>query len=108
MCIFCCVFCCWRDARPSYRACEKLKASEGVEMRVVKSGRADGLREDQEQAIDGKKEEVKEQQSPEKQEVGEHSCSKTSTQFFHGWIPQLECAEDLMAAEEAMTPSLEG
>lgn len=51
---------------------------------IVNSGRVDGLREDQEQAIDGKEEEVKEQQSPEKQEVGEYPRPKTSTQFFHG------------------------
>lgn len=77
-------------------------------MRVIKGGRVDGLREDQEQAIDGKDEEVKEQQCPEKQEVGEHSSSETSAQSLQGRMPQPEGTEDGEAAEQAVTPSLRG
>lgn len=53
-------------------------------MRVIKRRRVDGLREDQEEAGDDKEEEVKEQESPEKQEVGEHAGSEASAQFLHG------------------------
>lgn len=94
---------------PSYRAREELKASESVEMRVIKGRRrVDGLREDQEQAVDDEEEEVEEQEGPKKQEVGEHPGSKASAQFLHGRVPQLEGVEDGEAAEQAVAPSLRG
>lgn len=70
--------------------------------------RVDGLRKDQEQAVDGNEEEVKTHQSAEKQEVGEHSGSETPAQSLHGWMPQLEGTEEVEAAEQAVTPSLRG
>ncbi len=42
------------------------------------------MREHQEQADDEEEEEVKEQESPEEQEVGKHSCPKTSTNSLDG------------------------
>lgn len=53
-------------------------------MRARKRWRLDGLRKDQEQAVDGNEEEVKTHQSAEKQEVGEHSGSETPAQSLHG------------------------
>lgn len=50
----------------------------------------DGLREDQKQTSDGEEEEVKEQQSPQKLEVGEHSGPEASAQVLQGRVPQLE------------------
>ena len=70
--------------------------------------RVDGLREDQEEAGDDKEEKVKEQESPEKQEVGEHAGSESSAQFLHGWMPQPEGAEDGEAAEQTVAPRLRG
>lgn len=66
------------------------------------------MRDDQEQAIDGEEEEVKEQEGPEEQEVGEHSGSESPAQSLHGCMPQLEGTEDREAAEQAVTPSLRG
>lgn len=59
-------------------------------MSVRKGGGVDGLREDQEQTSDGEKHEVKEQQSPQEQKVGEHPCPETSAQVLQGRVPQLE------------------
>ncbi len=77
-------------------------------MRAIKRRRADDLREDQEQAIDGEEEEVKEQEGPEEQEVGEHSGSESPAQSLHWCMPQLKGTEDWEAAEQAVTPSLRG
>lgn len=98
------------DVRPSYRACEELKPGESVGTRAIKRRRrrVDSLREDQEHSIDDDEEEVEEQEGPDKQEVGEHPGSETSAQPLHGWVPQLEGAEDVEAAELAVTPSLRG
>lgn len=66
------------------------------------------MRDDQEQAVDGEEEEVKEQEGPEEPEVGEHSGSESPAQSLHGCMPQLEGTEDGEAAEQAVTPSLRG
>lgn len=73
--------------KPSYRPCEKVKAAKRVQMSVKRVRGVDGLREDQEQTSDGEEEEVKEQQSPQEQEVGEHSGSKSSAQVLQGRVP---------------------
>lgn len=66
----------------TYSSGEKLEAAEFTRRVIVRGrlGRVHGLRQDQEQTMDGNEEEVKEQQSPQKEEVGEHSCSKLRTQ----------------------------
>lgn len=69
-------------------------------------GRVDGLGQDQEQALDEKEEEVKEQQGPQKQEVGEHPGSKACAQPLHGSVPQTQRVEKREASEEAVLPSL--
>lgn len=59
----------------TYSSGEKLEAAKFIRRVFVSGwlGRVHGLRQDQEQTMDGKEEEVKEQQSPQKEEVGEHS-----------------------------------
>lgn len=56
--------------------------------------RVDGLGEDEEQTGDGEEQKVKQQQSPQEQEVGEHSCPETSAQVLQGRVPQLEGTDD--------------
>lgn len=90
----------------SYHSGEKLKAIEFISMRVMDEGRVDGLGQDQEQAMDGKEEEVKEQEGPQKQEVGEHPWSKACAQPLHGSVPQTQWVEKREAFEEAVLPSL--
>lgn len=72
-------------------------------MSVRKARGVDGLGKDQEQTSDGEEEEVKEQQSPQEQEVGEHSGPKTSAQVLQGRVPQLERTED---GQMPATPAL--
>lgn len=90
----------------SYHSGEKLEAAEFFSMRVMDEGRVDGLGQDQEQAMDGKEEEVKEQEGPQKQEVGEHPGSKACAQPLHGSVPQRQRVEEREAPEEAVLPSL--
>lgn len=66
-------------------------------------GRVDGLGEDQEQTSDGEEKDVIEQQSPQEQEVAEHSGAETSTQVLQGRVPQLEGTED---GQMPATPAL--
>lgn len=89
-----------------YHSGEKLEAAEFFSMRVMDEGRVDGLGQDQEQAMDGKEEEVKEQEGPQKQEVGEHPGSKACAQPLHGSVPQRQRVEEREASEEAVLPSL--
>lgn len=56
--------------------------------------------------MDGKEEEVKEQQSPQKEEVGEHSWTKLCTQPLYWGVPQRQWAEKREAAEETIVPGL--
>lgn len=65
----------------AYGSGEKLDSAEFTWRVIVReAGRVRGLRHDQEQAMHGKEEEVEEQQSPQKEEVGEHSRSKACAQ----------------------------
>lgn len=66
------------------------------------------MREDQKKAGDDEEEEVKQQEGSEKQEIGDHSGSKTCTQLLHWQVPQPERHEGGEAAEEAVAPSLGG
>lgn len=87
---------------------EKLKAVE-FNRRVIVSGRmgrVHSLRQDQEQTMDGKEEEVKEQQSPQKEEVGEHSRPKMCAQPLYWGVPQRQWVEKREAAEETVVPGL--
>lgn len=61
---------------------------------VRKVRRVDGLGEDEEQTGDGEEQKVKQQQSPQEQEVGEHSCPETSAQVLQGRVPRLEGSDD--------------
>lgn len=65
----------------AYSSGEKFEAAEMTRRVIIrKVGGVHGLRQDQEQTVDGKEEEVKEQQGPQKQEVGEHSRPKPCAQ----------------------------
>lgn len=58
----------------AYSSGENLEAAEFTWRVIVgEVGGVHGLRQDQEQTMHGAEEEVEEQQSPQKEEVGEHS-----------------------------------
>lgn len=75
-------------------------------MIVGEVGGVHGLGQDQEQTMYGKEEEVEEQQSPQKEEVGEHPRSETCAQPLYRGVPQRQRAEEREAAEETVMPSL--
>lgn len=99
----------WRHGRnetrsrftvPAYSSGEELEAAEFT-LRVVnrQAGGVYGLRQDQEQTMHGKEEEVEEQQSPQKEEVGEHPWSEACAQPLYGGVPQRQRAEVKEAAQ---------
>lgn len=66
----------------------------------------DGLRNDQKQTGDNEQEQIDGQEGSQKEEIGENSGSITSTQLFHGRVPQLQVAEERKSVECAMVPHL--